>query len=111
MSAKNVLIAGLLLQCQVLCRLHVLHQYLSTGACNHAKYCSVPEDPQDGNCVDVLLATCRFAIGGMRIDGTILQQEFLPDDFMRHWMNNFTTILTYIKVRPQLCSTMISWPW
>ena len=39
-------------------------------------------------------------MGGMRIDGTILQQEFLPDDFMRHWMSNFTTILTYIKVSP-----------
>ena len=47
-------------------------------------------------------------MGGMRIDGTILQQELLPDDFMRHWMSNFTTILTYIKVSPQLCSAKIS---
>ena len=50
-------------------------------------------------------------MGGMRIDGTVLQKEFLPDDFMRHWMNNFTTILTYIKVTPQLCSAKTSWPW
>lgn len=43
-------------------------------------------------------------MGGMRINGTILQQEFLPDDFVRRWTNNFTTILTYIKVRPELRS-------
>ena len=60
--------------------------------------------------VNGLLAACRFAMGGMRIDGTILQQEFLPDDFMRHWVNNFTTILTHIKVRPELRSREISCP-
>ena len=34
----------------------------------------------------------------MRIAGTALEEEFLPDDFMRQWTQNFTTILSFIKV-------------
>ena len=47
---------------------------------------------------------CSFSAGGMRIPGTILEQEFLPDDFMRQWVQNFTAILTLIKVCPAYCA-------
>ena len=34
----------------------------------------------------------------MRVNGTVLEKEFLPDNFMRQWVHNFTTILAFVKV-------------
>ena len=45
-----------------------------------------------------ILVLCSFSGGGMRLAGTILEQEFLPDDFMRQWTKNMTTILSFVKV-------------
>ena len=44
------------------------------------------------------LVMCSFSGGGMRLAGTVLEQEFLPDDFMRQWTKNMTTILSFVKV-------------
>ena len=44
------------------------------------------------------VTACSFSAGGMRIPGTILEKEFLPDDFMRQWVHNFTTVLSFVKV-------------
>ena len=44
------------------------------------------------------LVMCSFSGGGMRLAGTVLEREFLPDDFMRQWTKNMTTILSFVKV-------------
>lgn len=58
--------------------------------------------------VQVLL--CRFSDGGYDFNGTVLEAELLPDEWMHSWIQNFTTILTLLKVsrlsddcRPRQC--------
>ena len=42
---------------------------------------------------------CRYHNGGHVFQGTVLEMEVLPANWLASWSSNFTTILTSIKVR------------
>ncbi len=47
--------------------------------------------------MQVLLS--RFEAGGFKFEGTPLEHQVLPEELLRDWTANLTTILSYLKVR------------
>ena len=41
----------------------------------------------------------RFEAGGFKFEGTPLEHQVLPEEWLRDWTANLTTILSYLKVR------------
>lgn len=41
----------------------------------------------------------RFEAGGFKFEGTPLEHQVLPEEWLRDWTRNLTTILSYLKVR------------
>ena len=39
-----------------------------------------------------------FEAGGLKFEGTPLEHQVLPEEWLRDWTANLTTILSYLKV-------------
>ena len=40
----------------------------------------------------------RFEAGGFKFEGTPLEHQVLPEEWLKDWTQNLTTILSYLKV-------------
>lgn len=50
-------------------------------------------------------SSCRFEAGGFKFEGTPLEHQVLPEEWLRDWTRNLTTILSYLKVTSSLIFT------
>ena len=48
------------------------------------------------------LISCSFEAGGFKFEGTPLEHQVLPEEWLRDWTRNLTTILSYLKVTSSL---------
>ena len=52
----------------------------------------------------------RFEAGGFKFEGTPLENQVLPEEWLKDWTRNLTTILSYLKVSHAPISTFRSLP-